>query len=522
MSNPTKVVFLWHMHQPYYRLPSNRYYYLGWTRLHAVKDYFGMAYILEKFDKVKVVFNFSGVLLKQLIDYVYNDATDYYAMLTLKDPLSLSKKERDFIIDRFFSVNFERFVRPNPRYLQLYQKKVSKKKFSPQDILDLQVLFNLCWFHPYTVKKDKNLQDLISRGKNYTQEDKEYILCRQKDIMKEIFPLYKKLLKKGKIEITVTPFYHPILPLIYDTDILDEFGYFKKPRARFSYPSDVAWHLEKSKDIYRELFEKDVKGSWPSEGSISQDVACMYMKHNFEWIGLDEGILFKSLVTEYVSYDLIKNQRHLIYKPYRFGELNILFRDRNLSDAISFIYQGWEDPVFAACDLMEHFKRIHYYTKDMFKERVITIIMDGENAWEYYKNNGVEFLETVYTGLEKSEILTTDLPSNIFKHSSPKRLQKLASGSWINNDFGVWIGSKENNLCWDILKRLRDIAERKKSRLRNSNRIMEYIYILEGSDWNWWNTFEEPSGDFKKIYLSYVKETFKLLKEKIPDYVDRL
>lgn len=522
MDSPTKIVFIWHMHQPYYKLPSQKYYYLGWMRLHAVKDYYGMAKIVEKFDKLKVTFNFSGVLIRQLYDYIYNDATDSYALLTLKNPRFLTKKEKEFIIDRFFSVNFERFIRPHKRYFQLYQKKMKKEKFSPQDILDLQVLFNLCWFHPYTFKEDKNLQEIVKKEKDYSSSDKKYILQKQKEVMRQIFPLYKKLLENERIEISVSAFYHPILPLIYDTDILKEFPYLKRPRLRFSSPQDISWHLKKAKEIFEEIFKKTPYGSWPPEGGISSKIVPFFIKEGFSWIGLDEGILFKSLVTDYVNYDLIKNQRHLIYRPYEYEGLKILFRDRNLSDAISFVYQAWEEPLFAAQDLIEHFRRIHYYLKDIFKEKIVTIIMDGENAWEYYKNNGVDFLEKVYTHLEKEEIFSTELPHQIFENSKPKKLPKLASGSWINNDFGVWIGSEKNNICWEILRKIKDLMEKKKKEIKNIEKLEEYFHILEGSDWNWWNTFDEPTGSFRKIYLSYVKKIFQGLREKPPKSIEKL
>ncbi|MCM8773486.1 MAG: glycoside hydrolase family 57 protein [Candidatus Omnitrophica bacterium] len=506
----TKVIFLWHMHQPYYKLPNSKYYILPWVRLHGIKDYYGMAKFLEQFDKVKVTFNFSGILLHQILDYTENKTQDYYGLLSLKKPTSLTKKEKNFIIDRFFSVNFERFIRSNTRYIQLYQKKSIKANFSYQDILDLQAIYNLCWFHPITIKEDKNLQELIKKGRDYTQDDKEYIINKQYQILSLILPLYRKLLDKGRIELSLTPYMHPIMPLIYDNDVLKEFPYLKKPLVRFSYPKDCIWHIVRSKEIFNKVFSKDIKGSWPSEGSISQDVAKLYTKQGFNWIGADEGILFKSLVSEFVPYDTIKTQRHLIYKPYSFNGLNIFFRDRNLSDTISFVYEGWEDTVLAANDLLEHFKRIHYYAKDMVKNRVITIIMDGENAWEYYKNNGLEFLEVVYSGLENSDILSSTTPTEFLLDSPSKPLKKLSSGSWINTDFGVWIGSKSNNNNWVILKKLRDWIDTCKDK-NIKEKALEYFYIIEGSDWNWWNTFEENTGDFKKIFFSYVKEICRLL-----------
>ncbi|MEI8349223.1 MAG: glycoside hydrolase family 57 protein [Candidatus Omnitrophota bacterium] len=515
-SSPTKVIFLWHMHQPCYKIPGTNHYSLPWVRLHAIKDYYGMARIIANFTKVKVAFNFSGVLLEQLLDYV-NGSSDSYLDVTAKQPAHLSREERAFIIDRFFSINFDRFVKPHRRYLQLYNKKLSlKSKFSTQDILDLQVLFNLFWFHTYTLQEDKNLKKLVLKEKNYNEADKAYIIQKQYKIMQEVIPLYKRLVHHGRIELTLTPYYHPIMPLLYDSDVVKEFSYLKKPTLRFSSPDDCRWHLRQAKELFKKTFDYEPCGSWPSEGSVSEDVVSLYGQEGFKWIGTDEAILFKSLTTGYVSYDMIKNQRHIIYRPYTFKDVNIFFRDRNFSDMLSFVYQGWDDATFASNDLIEHFKRTHSYAKDIFKERAITIIMDGENAWEYYKNNGVDFLERLYSALEKSDVLTTSTPSEFLKHSSKRTLERLSSGSWINGDFGVWVGSKKNNIYWNILRNIRDMVEKSKVSDMALTKIKNYFYLIEGSDWFWWNTFEDTVGEFKKIFCAYIEELYRLLGKTLP------
>ena len=316
---PTEVIFLWHMHQPCYKDPQTGVYLLPWVRLHGVKDYYGMAAILDKFDKVKATFNFSGILLAQLLEYANGQAQDYYAKLSLKNPADLSARERKFIVDRFFSVNYERGIRFNKRYLQLYRKKQGKnKKFSNQELGDLQAIFNLSWFHPYSLKKDKNLKLLLAKGCGYKQQDKKYIIDAQYRIISKTIPLYRRLLKEKRIELSVTPYSHPIMPLVCDTDIVREFSYLNVPRLRFSHPEDCVWHLDKACDIFSEVFGYSPEGSWPSEGSVSEEVVKIYAKQGFKWIGTDEGILFKSLTSEFVPYDLIKDQRHIIYRPYNF------------------------------------------------------------------------------------------------------------------------------------------------------------------------------------------------------------
>ena len=504
------------MHQPCYKYPDKDYYILPWVRFHGIKDYYGMARTVDKFDKVKVTFNFSGILIRQLLDYV-KGAKDYYGILTLKKAGDLTKEEKDFIKNRFFSINFDRFVRPHKRYHQLYNKKMSPAaKFTNHDIGDLQAIFNLCWFHPYTIAEDKNLRQLIKKEKDYTHDDREYIINKQYQILSAIFPLYKKLIARKKVELILTPYYHPIMPLIYDTDVLREFPYLKKPAVRFSAHADCGWHLKKAKEVFQEGFGYTPIGSWPSEGSVCEEVLSIYNDQGFKWIGADEGILFKSLTTNTVPYELIKNQRHLIYRPYNFRDVNIFFRDRNLSDAISFTYQGWEDPVFAANDLLEHFKRSHYYARGIFKERVVPIIMDGENAWEYYKNNGIEFLETVYSALEKSSILTTTTPGQFLEINEDKPLERLAAGSWINGDFGVWIGNQKNNEYWFILRKIKDLIEAANPDDPNVKEARQLLYLIEGSDWYWWNTFDDVIGEFKHIFFMYVEKIYHLLGKKLP------
>lgn len=516
----TKVMFIWHMHQPCYKHPDKNYYILPWVRLHAVKDYFGMAKTVDKFDKVKVTFNFSGILLQQLLDYAVNGAQDFWGILSLKNPKNLKKDEKEFIVKHFFSINFDKFIRPNKRYLQLHTKKASHNvHFTCEDIGDLQALYNLCWFHPYTIKADKHLHDLIKKEKGYTCSDRQYIMKKQYEIIAQIIPLYKKLIAQKRIEISLTPHYHPIMPLIYDTDILHNFPYLKKPPLRFSRPIDCVWHLSRARQAALDIFGYAPVGSWPSEGSISEDVVSIYGTQRFSWIGADEALLFKSLTSDTVSYDMIKNQRHIIYRPYKFRGVNLFFRDRNLSDILSFTYQGWEDQKFAALDLMEHLKNIHNYTKDILKERAVTIIMDGENAWEYYPNNGITFLEAVYHNLENNECLTTTTPSQFLGTSEGKNLERLACGSWINGDFGVWVGNKKNNFYWHILRKIKDLIEKATLDNKTHEKVMEYFYLLEGSDWFWWNTFEDTSGEFKRIFFTYVDKMYTLLGKEPPSYI---
>lgn len=513
----TNIVFLWHMHQPYYKSPDKNYYLLPWVRLHGVKDYYGMARTLEKFPNVKSTFNFSGILLDQLQDYVNNNAQDYYGILSLKEVADLTKEERKFILNRFFSVNIEHYIKPNARYLALYNKKDTPADFfSNQEITDLQVLFNLAWFHPYTIKEDKRIQEISFKKGNYSKDDKEYVIRKHYSILKEILPLYKKLFQRGQIELTISPYHHPILPLIYDTDVIREFPSLRKPLLRFSWPQDARWHIQKAQDVFKGIFDAPALGSWPSEGSVSEDIIALYKSEGIRWLATDEAILFKSLTSEYVSFEMIQKHKSLIYQPYSFQGVNFLFRDRTLSDAISFIYQAWDDTVSAAYALLDQLEKASNDSQEFLEQPVITIIMDGENAWEYYKNNGVDFLETVYSELEKNKKFITSTPSQVFKTIQTKKLERVMSGSWINADFKVWIGTEKNNLYWTALRKMRDLIDNADISKKEKERLREYLYTIEGSDWYWWNTFVDTSGDFAKIFLSYVENIYKSLGKCIP------
>jgi len=518
-TSPTNILFIWHMHQPYYRVPGKRFYALPWVRFHAVKDYYGMAKTLAKFEKVKATFNFSGVLIEQLLDYALNKAQDTYGILTLKNPSHLTKEERDFVIERFFGINFDRFIKHHPRYLQLYNKRsTDKNDFSAKDIVDLQALYNLSWFHPLSLQEDEHLAALAAKKRDYTAQDKEYIINKQYEIIAAILPLYRSLLEAGRIELSLTPFYHPIMPLIYDTEVVAEFPHLAKPGERFSTPAHCHWHLEESRKVFKKAFAHVPVGSWPSEGSVSEKVMAVYDTEGFRWIGADEGILFKSLAACGAgSLEEVSKQRFRIYQPYSFEGVDIFFRDRNLSDMIGFTYNSWEDPVFAAYDMLGHFKKTHDSAKSTLKDRAVSIIMDGENAWEHYHNNGLEFFEALYWGLEKSLTLTTSTPSQFLENRESEPLEKLASGSWINGDFGVWAGSDANNDYWSLLVDIkRMIDESKHIAKEELKKAKDYLYILEGSDWFWWNTFHDVRGEFKDIFFSYIKEAYKIFGKKPP------
>ena len=542
------VAFLWHMHQPFYKDPLCNKYMMPWTRLHGVKDYFPMAALVEAFEDVTVTFNLVPSLVEQINDYVRNDAHDNLLDLTIKKASSLTFEEKFDILDNFFRVNFKRFIEPNARYSELLIKKGIKplsgsllkaaiKSFSEKDFLDLQVLFNLSWFHSISIDDDINLKDLVKKGKDYAEEDKEYILLKQKEILSQILPLYKKLQDRGQIEITTTPYYHPILPLLCNTSVARVSSpEMELPKRKFSHPEDAKWHIEEAMKYHTEQFGQPPRGMWPSEGSVSVDAIDIMISKGIDWVATDEDILFNTLASYDKKYKgTTMFDRRIIYRPYKFKRdskhIAMIFRDKNLSDMISFSYNSW-DQTEAAWDLIGHINRVSENLRRDTDKGLLTIVMDGENAWEYYEDNGRKFFEVLYSNLDKQADVFSTTISDFLKLEPPDRtISNVFPGSWINHNFEIWIGQEQDNLSWEYLDRVRkDLVNFTEEFHKNPKGIdassvreaWREFYIAEGSDWNWWYGGKAHTGKenpFDKLYRTHLKNIYKLLKKPIPDFL---
>lgn len=542
------VAFMWHMHQPFYKDPLSGKYLMPWVRLHGIKDYFPMAALVEDFEDIKVTFNLVPSLVEQINDYVHNDATDMLLDLTLKKAGSLTLDEKVLVLSNFFNVNFKRFIEPNARFSELLIKKGirpqsgaalkrSAKAFSAQEILDLQMLFNLSWFHSISIDDDINLKDIVEKRKIYTEEDKEYVVLKQKEILSQILPLYKRLQDKGRIEITTTPYCHPILPLLCDTSIAKvSTPAMELPKKRFSHPEDAEWQISEAIRYHTEQFGQAPRGMWPSEGSVSDKALDIMIAKGIDWVATDEDILFNSLSMYDRKYKASPSafDRRIIYRPYNFKRdsrhIAMVFRDKNLSDIISFNYNLW-DQADAAWDLIGHCNKISENLRRDVDTGLLTIVMDGENAWEYFENNGRLFFETLYSNLDKQEGISSTTISEYLELEPPKRtISSIFPGSWINHNFQIWIGEEQDNLSWEYLGKVRaDLVkftkEFHKNPDRDGSKIKEAwrsLYIAEGSDWNWWyGGLPRRGGDnpFDKLYLMHLKSIYRFLKKPIPDFL---
>jgi alpha-amylase/alpha-mannosidase (GH57 family) len=533
MKSPLKVTFLWHMHQPYYRNTETGRFILPWVRMHGVKDYYDMAAILDKYPKIRQNFNLVPSLLLQIEEYI-NGTTDIFMDLTLKHPRDLSEDERVFILFNFFMANWGTMVYPYPRYSYLLKKRGENtnpdeiKKihgsFSEEEIRDLQVWFNLTWIDTDFFEMFPELKKIRDKGENFSEEEKQFVIKTHIGILKLIIPKYRQMQEQGRIELSTTPFYHPILPLLYDTDAAKKCMPGVKLDFRFSHPEDAEAQVRSALAYFRDKFGKEPEGMWPSEGSVSAEIMSMLAKCGIKWAATDEEILKESLKLSGGAAD-----GEAIYRPYAVntenGTVNMVFRNHFLSDLIGFTYSGW-NPREAADNFMHELNNIRKNLKG--EDRVVNIILDGENCWEYYANDGKDFLNALYERLSASadfEVMT--IREAVEKIKDRPEIKKLFPGSWINHDFYIWIGHEQDRMAWKLLQKTRDdLVEWEKAHKNEKDRLArawESVYIAEGSDWNWWYGDDHSSKndtEFDNLYRLHLMNVYRITGMEAPQQLN--
>ncbi|NVN89259.1 MAG: glycoside hydrolase [Desulfuromonadales bacterium] len=534
MSTPLDVVIVWHMHQPYYKDPLKNEYALPWTYLHAIKDYFDMPAIIEDTPGARAVFNLVPSLIEQILDYAGGTAVDHFLNMGKAAPADLSDNERVFLLENFFSANRQRMIEPNRRYLELlYMAGEGKpgsahdrvRHFSDQDLLDLQVCFFLAWTGEAARRRYPALGELIAKGERYTPADKQLLFETQHQILQAIIPLFKRLHEEGHIELAVSPYYHPILPLLCDSRIAQiALPRIMLPQTHFSHPEDAQTQIRQGIDYFTEIFGFAPQGMWPSEGSVSNQTLAIIAGCGLSWVATDEDVLTKSLEGG------LGNHKERLYRPWHFvgtqGELSLFFRDHHLSDLIGFTYSSW-DAGRAAHDFCGRLQAIKSHIGGA--GRVISIILDGENAWEYYSNNAYDFLQKMYEAIADEPDLNLTTCSDVLAAKRlNEQLHSIHPGSWINAGFGIWIGHPEENLAWDLLKHARETAASHNPNAAAilsgrqpagaaheiAEQICRSLYAAEGSDWFWWygdDHFSPHSDRFDRLFRQHLMNVYRLV-----------
>lgn len=536
-SQPLRVAILWHQHQPYYKQGTS--YLLPWTRLHATKDYRDIAVALSRFPKLRQTINVVPSLLIQLLDYVEHGASDLVLDLSRRPAAELQPEEQLVILRSFFLCNVERMVHPYPRYAELFAKAgggtgdnrdLARRAttFTTQDWLDLQVWYNLTWIGDYE-REEPQIAALLAKGGGFTEEEKHQLLDRSMKIVADVIPMYRRMMESGQVELSVTPFYHPILPILCDSfAALESLPNSTLPTAHIAFPEDARVHIDRAVTLFQEKFGKAPAGMWPSEGSVSDAAVALIRGAGLAWTATDEGVLRRTLGERWT--DLAK------YFPYtlktRNGPIWMVFRDHELSDAIGFVYSSWA-PEAAALDFYDRLVEIRSRIIQesgpaALEEALVSVILDGENCWEYYQENGRPFLEALYKLLSSSNEIATTTIGDVLASRRPhveRTLGRIYSGSWIGANFKIWIGHEEDNTAWDALAAARAALMEARPRLAPQifDEAMEEIYIAEGSDWFWWYGDENSSAnqnDFDELFRDHLKNVYRIIGEQSPMVLD--
>lgn len=533
------LAFVWHQHQPYYPDDVGRENPMPWVRLHGTKDYWGMAAHLKEVPELQATINLVPSLLVQLRGYVEQGHCDTHLRISRLPADSLSEEDAIYLLDNFFMVHPEQMIRPYPRYFELYQKRGlhvdpplrALKRFKKQDILDLQVWANLTWFHPLAFERDTELAKFRARGQHWSEKDKQWLLQRQLELLGEIIPLHRELMERGQIELTTTPFYHPILPLLCDKRLARRaMPDVNLPRHLEGYPEDAEQQIKLAVEYHEQVFGRKPRGMWPSEGSVAQAIVSMTADAGIEWIATDEQILSCS-TDGWVARDgagFLRNPE-MLYRPWRIEErgrhLQMIFRDHAMSDQIGFHYQRYAAG-HAVDDFLGKIEAIGRATSGNAGHRptLVSIVLDGENCWEYYPGGGVEFLRQLYTRVARHpKIRSTRVCDYLDRYPATDKIGHLFPGSWIQHNFGIWIGHPECNRAWDALFQTRQHltaagADGSKTPEQLAEAWRE-LFIAEGSDWFWWFGDDHTSSQdaiFDRLFRKHLQNVYTILGDPPP------
>jgi len=538
-----QLVLLWHMHQPDYRHYDSREFEMPWVYLHAIKDYADMAFHLESHPGIKAVVNFVPVLLDQLEDYV-----DQFSSGLIRDPLlrllatpdldKISDEDQERILTNCFKANHNTMLKPYPAYTRLHdlydtlQQKhaAGLVHFSARYLADLLVWYHLAWTGESVRRNNETILQLMTKSENFSYAERMQLFSLIGALIKELIPRYRRLVEKKQIEISTTPHYHPLSPLLIDFSSARESIADASLPASSIYPGGrnrVAFHLDKAVTSHARRFATKPAGIWPAEGAVSSALIPILAEYGCQWCASSETVLANSLRNNATPDGALPARNQYLYRPYRIpakiGNVICFFRDDTLSDLIGFEYAKWygRDAAEHFVDLLEQ-AALHAEPEN----NIISVILDGENAWEYYPYNGFFFLDDLYTLLENhADIGTTTYSDYIaaIEHTDIAPLPVLTAGSWVYGSFSTWIGDPEKNRAWDLLcaaKHSYDLVMQSE-RLTEAEKTEAELQLAscESSDWFWWfGDYNQACTviRFDQLYRDNLANLYRLLKLPVP------
>ncbi|GKT11868.1 MAG: hypothetical protein ISEC1_P0841 [Thiomicrorhabdus sp.] len=547
-----KVVLCWHMHQPHYRDGLDGKYRLPWVYLHAIKDYADMVWHLEACPEAKVVVNFAPVLLEQLDDYEKQMRAWLESGEAMQDPLlnlvsgevPISKdqalrEEIVMVCQRAFAPTM---INIHPHFRELVDMiqctgapqgvdNTCVSYLNKQYFVDLLVWYHLAWMGVSLRRTDQRVKQLMAKKSHFNKEDQRLLVEIMADAVGGIIPRYRALQDQGQIEISMTPYGHPIVPLLIDFESMRDALPDAPAPSYKGYPDGYArskWHMEHGLDVYKKYFGTKPKGVWLSEGAVSSEAVGLLQEYGIKWTASGEGVWRHSC--ESSQFDLHDmNSKKALYQPLQHGsqDCTIFFRDDGLSDLIGFQYKDWH-PETAAKDFAHHMQNIANSLGEEVEEHVVTIVLDGENAWEYYPDNASPFLSELYCKLtQHPRIQMTTFSEALEQGAKVHNLPVLKSGSWVYGSFSTWIGEKDKNRGWDLLVEAKLCFDEVMASGRLSESEIEQasvqLGICEGSDWFWWFGGYNPSDsvqDFDRLYRRHLARLYEILGQKPPESLD--
>jgi alpha-amylase/alpha-mannosidase (GH57 family) len=533
----TRVALVWHMHQPFYKDLVTGEHLLPWVRLHALKDYFGMVAVLEEFPDVQVTFNLVPSLLTQIEAFASDTARDPSLDISLKPADELTPADVLFALQNFFHAHRQRMIEPYPRYAELLERRGPvappeltrevARAFSVDDLRDLQVWHKLAWLDPLALERDERVRGLVEKGRQFLEADKAVLRTVEIELLQAVVPAYRRAADRGQVELSASPFYHPILPLLCDTDIYRHIHpEAALPTRRFQHPEDALEQLRRARKYFERLFGRAPVGLWPSEGAVSNAIVPLAVEAGFSWMATDEGILGRSLGTALArDADGHVDQPELLYRPYSVqaggARIACAFRDHALSDLIGFTYATWQ-PEDAARDFVARIVVAgrRYARRTGGEEALVTIILDGENAWEHFEGGGRPFLRALYERLtEEPEIVTITMARAC--EAPARTLDGIFPGSWIDADLSVWIGHRDDRRAWDQLADAKAVLQGATGASAEARaQATEELLIAEGSDWFWWygdDRSSEHDREFDDLFRRHLRNAYVLAGRPVPD-----
>ena len=547
------------MHQPHYREGIKGKYHLPWVYLHGIKDYTDMATHLENHPDMQAVVNFSPILLEQLdayvgeLDKILNDERSLSSeisdptlalLLGIKEiPQDIQEKKK--LVEDCKRCYAPRLIDPYPAFKRIvdcledafehinddYDDEVHFPLIYLQDqyFVDLLVWYHLAWLG-HSVKQTEVAQRLLKKGHGYTYEDRFELVSLIYDSLAGIIPRYKKLCERGQVELSLTPYAHPIIPLLNDFDNM-RCALPDAPAPQCdNYPdgwSRSRWHMEKGLEMFEHYFECKPQGVWLSEGGVSPDALKLLDEYGIQWTATGEAVWRNTCNLVNCKQEDVDTKRAL-FKPYQYqdNDVKIFFRDDGLSDMIGFEYSHWNADD-AAHNFIENLENINTFLGDDGDKQVVSIILDGENAWEYYLDNGYHFLDSLYRKITLSNQLQTTTFSKMSEQLDAIRIDKICSGSWVYGSFSTWIGQEDKNRAWEYLVAVKKVYDQQMesgslSAEQREEAVLQ-LAICEGSDWFWWfgeHNSSESVSDFDKLFRVQLTLLYELLGVAPPDALE--